>query len=95
MRKLYGVVSYVDEKKICIGGHNDTIEKLKKIEGKTTPLREGNKVIILGNSFSRDIIGKKVIVWAKVKRFKFTAHGRPIEGWNLRFIKMKITDDWS
>lgn len=48
--KLFGVVGSVDEKKIIIGGHCDTMDRLRKMatpaHGKH-PLLDGNKVQIL------------------------------------------------
>lgn len=106
VRKLYGIVSSIDEKKIYLGGHNDTYEKLQKIkknkEDNTPFTCEGNKFYVIINNMSvpEHIIGEKVIIWAYIKKYRFTSSqnhnkGDLVSGWNIYATKIEKNDDWS
>ena len=85
IRKYYGIVSSVESKRIVLGGHNDSIDKLRglsgQLYGKTTgvnsnyanPLLEGNKFYVKcdGSTIPPGVEGKKVTVWVYVKKYSF------------------------
>lgn len=94
---LYGIVDKIEYKKIIIGGHNDSIEKLLryKKENEKCPILEGNKVYIsIKKPLPLDFIGEKVLVKVNVKKYKFESKfshniGEMIEGWNLQLIEIE------
>ena len=104
-RKLYGVISHVEGKKVYMGGHNDTYIKLKTLASKNpdnvTPFAyEGNKFYIISNGVDfEDMVGEKVIVWASVRKYSFKStfshnKGDIIKGWNLYASKVEKNGDW-
>lgn len=107
VRKLYGVISHIEGKKVYMGGHNDTYIKLKglskKMNRKTTPfVQNENKFYVLANNvdFPKTLIGEKVIVWAFIKKYRFKSafehnKGELIEGWNLYTTKVQKNGNWS
>ena len=99
--KLYGVVSIVDEKKITLGGHHDTIEKLNRLSppGKS-PIKD-NQFYALCKSviIPSNIVGKKVIIWGVMRKYSFTStldynRGDVINGWSIHLKKLEINGDW-
>jgi hypothetical protein len=111
--KLYGVLSHKEGNKIFLGGHIETYEKLKNIHKKIckkkistdinflSPLKDGNKFYILANGieFLDSVFGEKHIIWAFVKKYKFTSQfshnkGSIIEGWNLYMTKAEKNGNW-
>ena len=103
IRRLYGIISDISDKKIIIGGHNDTIEKLKKIipNNGRHPVLDGNKFYIQSNiNVPTNLIGEKVEVWVYVKKYDFAStfihnKGERIIGWNLVLEKIEKNIDWS
>jgi hypothetical protein len=103
-RKLYGVVGQVNAGSILIGGHNDSIDKLRAVKypGKN-PLTDTNKFYVVFKeeaAIPSDITGEKVVVWAQVKKYKFISSyaenkGEVMEGWKLHLIKIEKNKDWS
>ena len=100
--KLYGVIDSVCGKKTILGGHSDTIDKLKRCpnQGKS-PLLEGNKFCIYtAVPISPDMVGEKVVAHAYVKKYKFMStyeHNKDelIQGWTLYASKVIEDRDWS
>jgi hypothetical protein len=104
IRKLYGVVNNIGINSILLGGHNDSIIKLRrfKYEGKS-PITYTNKFYVVYKEeaiIPPDIVGEKVIVWVSVKKYKFLStykknKGELIEGWKLHLLKIEKNSDWS
>jgi hypothetical protein len=102
--KLYGVVSHVGVNSILLGGHNDSIIKLRKLKypGKN-PLTNTNKFYVVFKEevvIPLGVIGEKVTVWVRVKKYKFHStyeknKGELVEGWKLHLVKIEKNGDWS
>lgn len=100
--KLYGIIDGISGKKITIGGHNDSIEKLLKLipDNGKHPILDGNKFYGHYNMNIDDLVGEKVAVWAYVKKYNFAStfeHNRGviIKGWNLVITRIEKNTDWS
>lgn len=103
MLKLYGVVSKIYDNSILIGGHYDSMDKLKRVRhpGKSPVLN--NKFFVNFKEeagFSPDIAGEKVMVRAKPVPYKFHStyeknKGELIQGWKLHLVDITKDSDWS
>jgi hypothetical protein len=93
--KLYGVVDSVEEKKLVLGGHLNTIEKLRNIDHGISPIMESNKFCVKHSNDCDNILpGDKVLVWAQVKKYRFASKfqhnfGEQIIGWSLILKKIE------
>jgi hypothetical protein len=102
--KLYGIVNSVGMNSILLGGHHESITKLKELKypGKN-PLTDTNKFYVVFKEESvipLYVLGEKVVVWVKAKKYKFHStydknKGLLIEGWKLHLIKIKKNKDWN
>lgn len=108
--KLYGIVSNINDKNIIIGGHNETLDKLKRINiPGNNPILDSNKFIVSYNSSHRcpicledkpNLIGEKIIVWVHVRKYTFKSQyshnlGEEISGWKLHLVSLEKNNDWS
>ena len=103
-RKVYGIVNKINENSILIGGHNDSIDKLRGLNLKgISPLTDTNKFYVVfkeEQALPLYIIGEKVKMWVKVKKYKFHStyeknKGEIVEGWKLHLVKIEKNEDWS
>ena len=98
IRKLYGIIDYVDEKKIRIGGHTETQDKLNRmvLPGERHPLTDNNKFWVThNNKVDPGLVGSRVIVWVGVKKYAFASNwdhnkGDLVRGWKLYLKKIEI-----
>jgi hypothetical protein len=104
VRKLYGTVGSIGKNSILLGGHNDSIEKLRKLQykGKNPLTNTGKFYIVFKEEFviPPGITGKKVIVWVRPKKYRFYStyeknKGEMVEGWKLHLVKIEENEDWS
>lgn len=100
-RKLHGVVSSVDDKIIIIGGHIPSLEKLRDINDQLTanfnPISYNNVSINYGTVPVDNLIGKKVTVWVRIKKYNFKSTfthnlGEVVFGWYLQLIKVEESE---
>lgn len=84
--KLSGVLSV--EKSVYL--YCDDMRKLWKLKkkGHAHPIRR-NSCKIICRDVPDDLHNKKVTVWVFVKKYKFVASGRLVEGWSLFLRKIK------
>lgn len=100
--KLFGIVSFIDSKKLIIGGHHSSIEKLPKGTDLKTPIKDGGKVCININNciIPLEIEGASVCTWVKIKKYKFKSSydynkGEDIHGYNLCLVKIEKNNKWT
>ena len=102
-RKLYGIIGSIGKNSILIGGHNDSIEKLRELTYRgNTPLTNTGKFYVIFKeeiAIPENITGKKVAVWVRPKKYRFySTHeknkGELIEGWKLHLVKIEENEDW-
>jgi hypothetical protein len=100
--KLYGIVQDINANNILIGGHNDSVEKLKKLNlaGKN-PLKDNKFYVVFKEEavIPMDIIKEKVVVWVHIKKYRFRStyennKNELIEGWKLHLVKIEKNRDY-
>lgn len=102
--KLYGIVNSIGKNTILLGGHNDSIEKLQKLNYKgKNPLTNDGKFYVLFKeeiAIPENITEQKAIVWVHPKKYRFYSKyeenkGELVEGWKLHLVKIEQNNDWS
>lgn len=93
--KLYGILSSCDEKKIIIGGHQDSFDKIQKLikPNDKHPLLQGGQLKINRNSLiiPKEYIDTKVIIWGRIKRYRFRSTFEHNEGEVVKGLYIQAT----
>jgi hypothetical protein len=93
MLRVYGILSHFEGKKIIIGGHHDSLDKLNaanKKMGGNGPILDGNKFYCYSTNPTRyeHLVGEKVTALVSIKRYQFEStythnKGAIVKGWSL------------
>lgn len=96
--KLYGIVVSIGKNSILIGGGNESIDKIRRINynGKNPLIDTGKFYVIFKEEIPipENITGEKIVVWVLPKKYRFYStynrnRGELVEGWKLQLVKIE------